>query len=114
MIEWEATDNFGNLMVAKSDADSVGELRADLQSLVEEALHRTPVNAVFAVDAAYAEIAAPDGSAVTHILQVPLLTQLSAKGQSKAEIEQAIISELTLIIAALPECGARAQGPWEF
>lgn len=114
MIEWEATDNFGNLMVAKSEAQSLDELREDLASLIDEALYRTPHGAVFAVDAAYGEITAPSGSAVTHILQSPWLSQRVAEGEDKNSIESSIIEELTGLLEGRKASNARAQGPWEF
>lgn len=114
MIEWEATDNFGNLMVAKSEAETLADLKEDLKSLVEEALHRTPSGAAFAVDVAYGEIAAPDGNAVTHILQIPLLTKLKSEEMEAEDIERSLIEELSQIFAGIPGCDARAQGPWEF
>lgn len=114
MLEWEATDNFGNLMVAKSEAETLADLKDDLRSLVEEALHRTPSGAAFAVDVAYGEIAAPDGNAVTHILQIPLLSKMKADGQTTVDIERELIEELSQIFAGIPGCDAKAQGPWEF
>ena len=114
MIEWEATDNFGNLMVAKSEAQSLDELREDLISLIDEALHRTPQGAVFAVDAAYGEVTAPSGNAVTHILQVPWLSQRAAQGEDKDSVENSLITELQALLESRDSSNARAQGPWEF
>lgn len=114
MLEWEATDNFGNLMVAKSEAETLDDLKEDLRSLVEEALHRTPSGAAFAVDVAYGEIAAPDGNAVTHILQIPLLAKLKAEGQSAEDLERSLVDQLSQIFAGIAGCDAKAQGPWEF
>lgn len=90
------------------------DLRPDLKSLVEEAVHRTAEGAIFAVDVAFGEIAAPHGEAVTHVLQVPLLAKLKSQGQSTEEIERSLIEELSKIIAEIPGCHAKAQGPWEF
>lgn len=114
VIDWEATDNFGNLMVAKSDARSLEELREDLISLIDEALHRTPQGAIFAVDAAYGEVAAPSGNAVTHILQAPWLSQRVAEGEDKNSVESSIIAELSALLVGKESSNARAQGPWEF
>lgn len=113
MIEWEATDNFGNLMVARSSAVSLANLKEDLLSLMEEALHRTPEGARFAVDAVYGEVSAPTGSAVTHVLQIPWLSARVQEGESKEAVQLEIIGELASLLASNGFCSALAQGPWE-
>lgn len=112
-MEWEATDNFGNLMVARSEAASLADLKEDLLSLVEETLHRTPLGARFAVDALYGEVSAPRGSAVSHVLQVPWLTARVQAGESKNDVQNEIIAELSALLEGKGSCEAAAQGPWE-
>jgi len=113
VIEWEATDNFGNLMVARSEAESLAELKEDLLSLIEEALHRTPAGARFAVDSAYGEISAPSGSSVSHVLQVPWLASRIQKGEKREEVQDEIIRELNALLKSKESSNALAQGPWE-
>lgn len=113
MIVWEATDNFGNLMVARSEAESLADLKPDLASLVEEALHRTPLGARFAVDAAFGEISAPSGNAVSHVLQVSWLTARVHGGEAKEDVQNEIIAELSTLLKGNGSCEAVAQGPWE-
>lgn len=113
MIEWEATDNFGNLMVARSEAESLADLREDLASLIEEALHRTPVGARFSVDAVYGEVSAPSGSAVSHLLQIPWLSSRVQNGEPREDVQKEIIAELSGLLEGRGITSAVAQGPWE-
>ncbi|MEI7576461.1 MAG: hypothetical protein WCK51_06175 [Armatimonadota bacterium] len=78
-MNWESTDNFGNLSVATSSASSLEELRTELESMIDVVFARTPEGVVFSVDKSYQEIAAPSDQQVTHVLTVPLLATLSAE-----------------------------------
>lgn len=70
-MEWQATDQFGNLYVGESSATSFGELQQDLASLVEEVLARGGENCRLTVDMAYQEVSGPAPEAVSHVLRVP-------------------------------------------
>lgn len=72
-MEWEATDNFGNLNVAVSEASSLEELRGDLESLVEELHHRHPDGGKISVDFSYGEVNGPDPEEVSYVMQVAWL-----------------------------------------
>lgn len=76
-MEWQATDQFGNLYIATSDAQNVEELAPHLESLVDELLSRVGTAFAVTVDAPYGEIAGPDPSRVTHMLKVDWLGSAS-------------------------------------
>lgn len=84
-MQWTPTDQFGNLNVGVSTAQSLEQLRPDLESLVLELRDRWGDDFKVTVDLGYAEICGPDPDRVSHILQVAWL-----EGQSSelcAEIE---------------------------
>lgn len=72
-MTWEATDQFGNLFVATTDAQSPDGLAPDLDSLIDELTRRTPGPITLTINPAYQEITGPDPEAVSHILQIPWL-----------------------------------------
>jgi hypothetical protein len=70
-LVWETTDQFGNLLVALSDASSLDSLRSDLADMVGRVFDRhADESATFSVDLDYNEISAPRGDQVSHVLQV--------------------------------------------
>ena len=73
VMEWEATDNFGNLNVGVSEASSLEELRGDLENLVEELHHRHPDGGQITVDFEYGEVNGPNPDEVSHVMQVAWL-----------------------------------------
>lgn len=101
-MNWESTDNFGNLSVATSAATSLEELKAELESMIDVVFARTPEGVAFSVDKGYQEIAAPSDQQVTHVLTVPLLASVSA------EEVQATLRE---VLAQLGR-EATVQGTW--
>jgi hypothetical protein len=75
-LTWETTDQFGNLVVANSSASCADELRSDVADLVERVFLRHADEAVtFSVDFEYGEISAPRGDQVSHMVQVPWLSE---------------------------------------
>lgn len=90
-MEWQATDQFGNLYVGESDAQSLEELRPHLASLLEELRLRAPGPIQITVDLSYAEINGPDPEQVAYVLQVPWLSALDA---ATAEGIAGIVTEL--------------------
>lgn len=78
-IQWEATDQFGNLFVAASTASSVEELAADVGSLISE-LRSAGKSGVVSFDFEYCEINGPDPESVSHVLQVPWLADCDPEG----------------------------------
>lgn len=72
-LNWENTDQFGNLKVAHSSASSLEELLADVAELAEVLAesHEGPLELSF--DGTTGEVLGPSVDHVTHILQVPEL-----------------------------------------
>jgi len=90
-MEWQATDQFGNLYIATSDAQSVEELAPYLESLVDELMYRVGTTFGVTVDAPYGEIAGPHPSRVTHMLKVDWL---SSAGESDLEQIHTLIQDI--------------------
>ncbi|MBI1332945.1 MAG: hypothetical protein GC165_08695 [Armatimonadetes bacterium] len=109
MLTWENTDQFGNLKVAQSKATSLDDLDPDLRDLVQAVLTDHPDNPTFSVDVAYAEIAAPRGDQVSHILNLPFVSQLLTSGVAKNDLQQAIIDKLKDTVGDK----ATVIGPWD-
>ena len=89
-MEWQATDQFGNLYVGVSEASSFEELRSDLASLVEQLQARSSEQVVITIDMEYQEINGPDPEKVSHVLQVAWL-----QSQSGEDIRELVASELS-------------------
>lgn len=110
-MNWEATDQFGNLYVGTSEADSLESLRADIESMVEEVYQRCETVPTFSVDVSYNEISAPDGNQVSHVLTVPLLTHIA---QSEGpEIASQRVQDLIQDVLSSGGREGRVQGPWD-
>lgn len=90
-MHWEATDQFGNLYVGVSEAESVDDLRPHLASLVEELCQRTPDPIQVTIDTGYAEINGPNPEQVAYVLQVPWL---SGQGPDVMDQVSAAIREI--------------------
>lgn len=105
-MEWEATDNFGNLLVATSNATDDDSLQEHLASLVAESINRTPQNAIFTIDLAYAEVNAPHPGQVTHILTIPWLKDRLATGESKTDLHAHLATLIQDLLTDYPEAQA--------
>ena len=112
-MQFSATDNFGNLMVAESAARSDADLHADLVTLVEAVLAHHPGPVAFSVDVGYGEIASPSGDQVSHIMSVPWFGEREAAGESREGVYAAVAGQLGQIAAAHPEREITIQGPWD-
>jgi len=76
-MEWQATDQFGNLYVGDSEAQCLEDLRPELAMLVDEVRERAGDSFQITIDFDYKEISGPEPEKVTHILRVPwIATQL--------------------------------------
>lgn len=75
-MQWEATDQFGNLYIGISDSTGLDDLQPEINSLVEELARRAPTNRSVSVDFSYGEIKGPNPDEVSHIIQVPWLTEI--------------------------------------
>ncbi|MCW5937631.1 MAG: hypothetical protein KIT11_10040 [Fimbriimonadaceae bacterium] len=99
-MEWQATDQFGNLYVAESDAQSLEELRPHIASLVNEVRERAGDSFRITLDMGYQELNGPDPDNVSHVLRVPWFA-----GQPKDETTQAVEA---CVREAFEACGATA------
>lgn len=70
-MQWEATDQFGNLYVGASQSADAAGLNDELRSMLTEIRERGAESAILTCDFDYAEISGPDPEQVSHILQVP-------------------------------------------
>lgn len=70
-MEWQATDQFGNLYIGESDAQSFEELRPHLAQLIEELHGRAGDQFRVGVDFDYREVCGPDPQQVSHIVRIP-------------------------------------------
>jgi hypothetical protein len=76
-VLWESTDQFGNMFIGMSSAQSIAELGEDFASLVEELKQRGNEGQV-TVDFGFGEINGPNPDAVSHVLQVAWLEECEA------------------------------------
>lgn len=92
-MQWEATDQFGNLYVGVSTATSFGELTPHLQSLAEKLRERFPDEPItVTLDLEYAEINGPNPESVSHVIQC---AWLSEQTELSAEELRAAIGQVT-------------------
>jgi len=70
-MQWEATDQFGNLYVGASQSTDALGLTEELRSMLTEIRERGAESAILTCDFEYCEISGPDPEQVSHILQVP-------------------------------------------
>lgn len=85
-VKWEATDQFGNLFVGLSSAQSVQELIPDIESLAAE-LSAAGKQGCITVDYGFGEINGPDPEAVSYVLQAPWLTDCDAEATHQSLVE---------------------------
>jgi hypothetical protein len=109
-VKWEATDQFGNLFVGKSDARDLDALRSDLADLCEAVFERAD-EVTFAIDVPYSEVSGPKADQVTHVLQVPWFAERRQAGESSSQIQGEVAACLSEVAA--PFGGAAVQGPWD-
>lgn len=72
-MQWSATDQFGNLNTADSDAATMEAFLPHLASLIEELQARAGNDFEVSVDLDYCELAGPTADHVSHILRAPNL-----------------------------------------
>lgn len=73
-MDWQATDQFGNLFIGESSSTDVESLRPELASLIEQLAERAGDSFRVVVDFSYNEICGPDPEHVSHLLRVPWLS----------------------------------------
>ena len=109
MLNWENTDQFGNLKVATSSATGLDDVDQDLQDMIRAVFDQHGVGVKFSVDVAYAEISAPRGDQVSHVLNLPFVSGLTGSGMDKGEIQSALSEKLRALVGE----DAEVVGPWE-
>ena len=109
MLQWENTDQFGNLKVASSSATGLDDVDPDLRDLARAVFDQHSENVKFSIDVSYAEISAPRGDQVSHVLSLPFVSDLVAKGGDKQAIQHALSDRLKDIVGD-PEM---VVGPWD-
>lgn len=72
-MQWSATDQFGNLNTADSDATTMEAFLPHIKSLMEELQARVGDQFQISVDMDYCELAGPTVDHVSHILRAPNL-----------------------------------------
>lgn len=91
-MQWDATDQFGNLFVAVSDADSLESLEPHVASLMEELRERWGEGFRVTIDCAFAAMSGPDPDQVSHSLRVPWL---------EAQDETTVVPKLEAMISSI-------------
>lgn len=109
MLQWQNTDQFGNLKVAVATGTSLEDIFEDLDGLAEAVFTQHSENVQFSIDVPYGEIAAPSGDQVSHILQIPFLADLVAGGASESSVYASIHADLSRIVGPRAE----VRGPWD-
>lgn len=95
--------------MAVSSATSLDDVEEDLRDLAKAVFDQHGVGVTFSVDVAYAEISAPRGDQVSHVLSLPFVGDLQASGTSKDEIRDALTQKLREIVGG----DAEVIGPWD-
>jgi len=88
-MEWQATDQFGNLFIGESDAQSFEDLKPHVSMLVDELKERAAGPFRVHFDYAYRELCGPDPERVSHVLRVPWLATVP-KDDAVAEIGRVV------------------------
>ncbi|MEI8282973.1 MAG: hypothetical protein WCG75_11245 [Armatimonadota bacterium] len=109
MLQWENTDQFGNLKVATSSATNIADVEPDLRDLARAVFDQHSENVKFSIDITYAEISAPRGDQVSHVLNLPFVSELVANGGDK----QAILHELANHLKDIVGDPEMVVGPWD-
>lgn len=109
MLQWENTDQFGNLKVATSDATGLDDIEPDLRDLARAVFEDHGEEVFFSIDVAYAEVSAPRGDQVSYVLNIPFVTELIAAGVDKSEIQDSLTTQLEAMVGET----AKVVGPWD-
>ena len=109
MLQWENTDQFGNLKVATSSATGLEDVESDLRDMARAVFEQHGEDAMFSVDVSYAEVSAPKGDQVSHLLNLPFVSDLVASGMPKGEIQDSLTRQMERIVGET----ARVVGPWD-
>lgn len=109
MLSWENTDQFGNLKVATSSATGLDDVESDLRDLARAVFEQHGEDVMFSVDVSYAEVSAPKGDQVSHLLNLPFVSDLIAGGMSRSDVQDS----LTKLLEGMVGETAKVVGPWD-
>ncbi len=109
MLQWENTDQFGNLKVATSEATTLDNVKPDLEELVRAVFEQHGREVTFSIDVPYSEISAPRGDQVSHVLNLPFVSVFVAGGMEKAEIQASLAQQLRSLFGDT----TKVIGPWD-
>ncbi len=109
MLQWENTDQFGNLKVATSEATTLDNVKPDLEDMVRAVFEQHGREVTFSIDVPYAEVSAPRGDQVSHVLNLPFVSVFVASGMEKAEILTSLIQQLKSLVGET----TNVIGPWD-
>ena len=109
MLQWENTDQFGNLKVATSTATDLSDVEPDLRDMARAVFEQHGEEVLFSVDVAYAEISAPRGDQVSHVLNLPFVSNLLSNGLEKGEIMDSLANQLRAFVGET----SKVVGPWD-
>ena len=109
MLQWENTDQFGNLKVATSSATSLENVKSDLEDMVRAVFEQHGREVTFSIDVPYAEISAPRGDQVSHLLNLPFVSVFVAGGMEKGEIQASLTQQLKSLVGDT----TKVVGPWD-
>jgi hypothetical protein len=109
MLQWENTDQFGNLKVATSSATSLENVKSDLDDMVKAVFEQHGREVAFSIDVPYAEISAPRGDQVSHLLNLPFVSVFVAGGMDKSEIQKSLTQQLKSLVGDT----TKVVGPWD-
>ncbi len=109
MLQWENTDQFGNLKVATSTATTLDNVKSDLEDLVRAVFEQHGREVTFSVDVPYAEISAPRSDQVSHVLNLPFVSVFVAGGMPKDEIQKSLTQQLKSFVGDT----TKVIGPWD-
>jgi hypothetical protein len=85
-MQWQATDQFGNLYVGSTDANCVDDILPDIESLIQELKARVGDSFQVTVDSSYGEISGPDPGKVTHMLRSTWISDASEEDIERLQL----------------------------
>lgn len=109
MLQWENTDQFGNLKVATSGATTLDNVKSDLEDMVRAVFEQHGREVTFSIDVPYAEISAPRGDQVSHVLNLPFVSVFIASGMEKSQIQASLTQQLKSLVGDT----TKVIGPWD-
>jgi hypothetical protein len=113
-MQWESTDNFGNLMVATSEATTPDGLAHDLQLLIDALLDRHEGEVAISVDVPYGEVAGPSGNQVSHIVNCSAFFEAEAsQGKTQEQVSEETQALIRGLLSNNPARTVEVQGPWD-